>query len=54
LRPAGQPAGGASGFAIERLGFEWFFVATSLIGVPVAVLAWYVWRAPEGRPIPAA
>src|SRR4051812_28780044 len=49
LRPAGQPAGGASGFAIERLGFEWFFVATSLIGVPVAVLAWYVWRAPEGR-----
>jgi hypothetical protein len=29
---------------IERLGFEWFFVATSLIGVPVAALCWYVWR----------
>ena len=38
----GSLLAGASGFAIERLGFEWFFVATSLIGVPVAVLAWYV------------
>ena len=35
---------GGSGFLIERLGFTNFFVATSLIGVPVALLAWYVWR----------
>ena len=35
---------GGSGFLIERLGFEWFFVATSLIGAPVAVLCWYVMR----------
>jgi MFS transporter, PAT family, beta-lactamase induction signal transducer AmpG len=35
---------GTSGFIIERLGFTNFFVATSLIGAPVALLAWYVWR----------
>lgn len=35
---------GASGFLIERLGFSNFFVATSLIGVPVAMLAAYVWH----------
>jgi len=37
----------ASGFIIESLGFEWFFVATSLIGVPVAMLCWNVWRLQE-------
>lgn len=40
----GSVLAGASGFIIERLSFEWFFVGTSLIGVPAAVLAWYVWR----------
>jgi len=40
----GSILAGVSGFIIERLGFEWFFVATSLIGVPVAALCWYVWR----------
>jgi PAT family beta-lactamase induction signal transducer AmpG len=35
---------GTSGFIIERLGFANFFVATSLIGVPVAILAAYVWH----------
>jgi PAT family beta-lactamase induction signal transducer AmpG len=39
----GSIVAGTSGFIIERLGFEWFFVATSLIGVPVALLCWYVW-----------
>ena len=38
---------GMSGFVIERLGFGWFFVATSLIGAPVAVLCWYAWRLQE-------
>jgi MFS transporter, PAT family, beta-lactamase induction signal transducer AmpG len=33
-----------SGFIIERLGFVWFFIGTSLIGIPVAILCWYVWR----------
>jgi PAT family beta-lactamase induction signal transducer AmpG len=43
----GSILAGASGFIIERLGFEWFFVATSLIGAPVAILCWYVWRLQE-------
>ncbi|MDE2362891.1 MAG: MFS transporter [Hyphomicrobiales bacterium] len=40
---------GASGFAIARVGFETFFIGTSLIGVPVALLAWFVWR--KHRPV---
>ncbi len=43
----GSLLAGASGFFIESLGFEWFFVATSLIGVPVAVSCWYVQRLQE-------
>ena len=39
----GSLIAGASGFLIEQLGFEWFFVSTALIGAPVALLAWYVW-----------
>ncbi len=38
----GSVLAGTSGFAIERLGFAPFFVTTSLIGVPVALLCWYV------------
>jgi PAT family beta-lactamase induction signal transducer AmpG len=34
---------GFSGFAIERTGFTWFFIGTSLIGLPVALLALFVW-----------
>ncbi|WP_375464607.1 MFS transporter [uncultured Methylobacterium sp.] len=41
----GSLLAGASGFVIEDLGFAWFFVGTSLIGVPVAALCWYVWHA---------
>jgi len=43
----GSLLAGASGFVIESLGFEWFFIATSLIGVPVAVSYWYVQRLQE-------
>ena len=43
----GSLLAGTSGFIIERLGFEWFFVGTSLIGVPVAILCWYVWHLQE-------
>jgi MFS transporter, PAT family, beta-lactamase induction signal transducer AmpG len=43
----GSILAGASGFIIERMSFEWFFVATSLIGAPVAILCWYVWRLQE-------
>ena len=40
----GSLLAGSSGFVIQRLGFTWFFVATSLIGVPVAASCWYVWH----------
>ena len=43
----GSLLAGTSGFIIERLGFERFFEATSLLGVPVAILCWWVWRAHE-------
>src|SRR4051794_6274425 len=40
----GSILAGFSGFVIERTGFTWFFIWTSLIGVPVAaLLAIYVW-----------
>ncbi|MCJ2081858.1 AmpG family muropeptide MFS transporter [Methylobacterium sp. J-090] len=39
----GSVLAGFSGLAIERTGFTWFFVGTSLIGLPVALLAVYVW-----------
>ena len=34
-----------SGFIVEKIGYENFFIGTSLIGLPVAILALYVWRA---------
>ena len=34
----------SSGFIIKRLGFERFFEATSLIGLPVALLCLWVWH----------
>ncbi len=53
----GSLLAGLSGFAIEGLGFEAFFVATSLLGVPVALLCWWVSRryAPPASapPVPA-
>jgi MFS transporter, PAT family, beta-lactamase induction signal transducer AmpG len=40
----GSLLAGTSGFIIEREDFTWFFVETSLIGIPVALLALYVWH----------
>src|SRR5262249_60214070 len=39
----GSILAGFSGFAIEHTGFVWFFIWTSLIGIPVALLAFFVW-----------
>src|SRR3974390_1596805 len=39
----GSLLAGFSGFVIEHTGFVWFFIWTSVIGIPVAPLAWYVW-----------
>ncbi|MCJ2032799.1 AmpG family muropeptide MFS transporter [Methylobacterium sp. J-068] len=54
----GSVLAGFSGFAIEHTGFTWFFVATSLIGLPVALLAVYVWAkvgiSDEASPRPPA
>jgi len=40
----GSLLAGASGFIIGSTGFTMFFVLTSLIGIPVAALCWYVLR----------
>jgi MFS transporter, PAT family, beta-lactamase induction signal transducer AmpG len=39
----GSVLAGFSGFAIERTGFICFFIGTSLIGLPVALLALFIW-----------
>ena len=44
----GSLLAGASGFLIEYFSFEWFFVMTSLLGVPVAFVCWHVRRLQEG------
>ena len=45
----------SSGFAIKALGFQHFFEATSLIGLPVAILCLWVWHreATSQRTVPA-
>jgi len=39
----GSILAGFSGFVIEHTGFVWFFIWTSLIGIPVVLLAVFVW-----------
>ena len=46
----GSLLAGVSGFLIERMSFEWFFASTALIGAPVAVLCWWVWRREAADP----
>lgn len=45
----GSLLAGASGFIIKATNFETFFVGTSLMGLPVVALAWWVWREQERR-----
>jgi PAT family beta-lactamase induction signal transducer AmpG len=40
----GHQFAASSGFFVARLGFTQFFTGTALIGIPVALLAWWVWR----------
>ena len=40
----GKLIGGASGYMVDAVGYPRFFVTTSLIGVPVALLCLFVWR----------
>ena len=47
----GKIVGGLSGYMVEPLGYPLFFASTALIGVPVALLCLWVWRAaPQARP----
>jgi PAT family beta-lactamase induction signal transducer AmpG len=49
----GSLLAGSSGFVIAHTGFTMFFVGTSLIGIPVALLCWYVVRLhPAATPDP--
>ena len=40
----GHQFAAGSGFVVERVGYTQFFVGTALIGIPVAILAWWVWK----------
>lgn len=42
-----------SGVAVKALGFAWFFVGTSVIGIPVALLCAWVWYRQSRQPGPA-
>ena len=50
----GSLIAGTSGFMIDRLGFEHFFEATSLIGAPVVLLCLWVWFEDAKTPRDAA
>lgn len=50
----GSLLAGTSGFVIADVGFSWFFVGTSLIGIPVALLCWYVLHLHRRGDAPAA
>lgn len=45
----GSLLAGASGFIIKATSFETFFMGTSFMGLPVAILAWWLWREQERR-----
>jgi len=40
----GSLLAGASGFIIKATSFETFFIGTAIMGLPVALLAWWLWR----------
>lgn len=40
----GHQIAAGSGFVVERVGFTHFFIGTSLIGIPVSLLALWLWK----------
>ncbi len=58
----GKFVGGFSGFMVEGVGFAWFFVITALLGIPAALLVFFLGRAekhitkaaPQDGDVPAA
>jgi PAT family beta-lactamase induction signal transducer AmpG len=49
----GSLVAAGSGFAVRHMGFEMFFIMTSLIGVPIVLLYLWIWRQEHKRPISA-
>jgi PAT family beta-lactamase induction signal transducer AmpG len=41
---------GGSGFVVDQAGYPWFFVYTSLLGLPALLLLWLVVRQSRSRP----
>ena len=41
----GKFVGGFSGFVVEAVGFAWFFAITALIGIPAALLVFFLGKA---------
>jgi len=41
---------GGSGFVVDQVGYPWFFVYTSFLGLPALVLLWFVMRESRRRP----
>jgi MFS transporter, PAT family, beta-lactamase induction signal transducer AmpG len=44
----GKVVGGISGFMVQAYGYSTFFALTSLVGIPVVLLAWWVTRERAG------
>ena len=40
----GHQFAAGSGLVVQHFGFPLFFVGSALVGVPVALLAWWIWR----------
>lgn len=40
----GHQFAAGSGFVVARVGYTQFFIGTALIGIPVAILTWWVWK----------
>ena len=40
----GHQLAAGSGFVVARVGYTQFFTLTALIGIPVALLAIWIWR----------
>ena len=43
----GKFVGGFSGFMVEDFGFAWFFVITALVGIPAAILVFFLKHAEQ-------
>jgi PAT family beta-lactamase induction signal transducer AmpG len=40
---------GTSGFVVDAVGYPWFFVYTSALGIPALAMLYFVWRSGAGQ-----